>query len=87
VVSDRITGADPLRTVANGGNAEGKFDWSTIARTGAQELPAPQSLRRFEGIWDSTYEIAAALSANSSSETTTRLLVPTNVKDRGALVT
>ncbi len=83
----RMTGCDPLQPVASGSNAEGKFDSFTIARTGAREPSAPQALRRFEGICDSTYDITAALSANSSSETTTRLLVPTNVKDRGALVT
>ncbi len=33
------------------------------------------------------YATTAALSANSSSETTTRLFVLTNVKDKGALVT
>ncbi len=33
------------------------------------------------------YAIAAALSANSSTDTTTRLLAPAKVQDRGALVT
>jgi hypothetical protein len=51
------------------------------------EAPPDQLLRSFEGRWDSMYEIVAALSANSSTETTNRLLVPASVKDRGDLVT